>query len=200
MALPVLQNCKDYLKIEHDAEDDLIDRELVGAFADVQAYVRVPLLAEERTVYLERQSDSLYRSTTKLHLPFYPIAADSSATPALEITDNNGDVLVEGTDYRLDLRTGVIYGLGPSSFVPFAVWPYVVTCFVGLDARSGYATAVEPILFSAILDVVADRIQKRNPTASSETTGGGVSTSYGEFGLPTSVCRRLDPFRMVRAL
>ncbi len=200
MALPDLSDAKEYLKVEHTADDALITREIVGAFADVQAYLRVPILAEERTFYLERQPDALYRSTTKLHLPMYPVAADSSATPALVITDNDGTELVEATDYRLDLRTGILYGLGASSLVPFAVWPYTVTCFVGLDARPDYATAVEPVLFSAILDVVADRYQRRSPAASSETTGGGVSTSYGELGLPTRVLQRLAPFRMVRAL
>lgn len=200
MALPDLDDAKEYLKVEHANDDALLTRELVGAFADVQAYLRVPILAEERTAYIERSADSLYRSTTRLHLPWYPIAADSSATPALTITDNDGDVLVEGTDYRLDLRTGIIYGLSASTFLPFSKWPYSVTAFVGLDARSDYATAIEPVLFTAILDVVADRYQRRSPAASSETTGGGVSTSYGELGLPTRVCRRLDPFRMVRAL
>ena|SRR5687767_4269988 len=200
MALPDLDDAKEYLKVEHTADDTLITRELVGAFADVQAYLRVPILAESRTFYVERQPDSLYRSTTKLHLPMYPIAADASATPALEITDNDGDVLVEGTDYRLDLRTGIVYGLRASTFLPFSKWPYAITAFVGLDARSDYATAVEPVLFTAILDVVADRMQRRSPAASSESTGGGVSTSYGEFGLPTRVIARLAPFRMVRAL
>jgi len=200
MALPVLQDAKHYLKIEHDAEDDLLDRELVGAFADVQAYLRVPILAEERTFVIERPSDSIYRTVTRLHVPSYPIAADSSATPGLEITNDDGDVLVEGTDYRADLRTGVLYGLSASTFVPFGTWPYTIVCYVGLDGRTDYATAVEPILFSAILDVVADRYQRRNPAASNETTGGGVSTSYGEFGLPTRVMQRLAPFRMVRAL
>lgn len=200
MALPVLADAKEYLKIEHDAEDALITRELVGAKADVQAYLRVPIEAEERTFVIERSADSLYRTTTKLHLPAYPIAADSSNTPGIEITNEDGDTLTEGTDFRADLRTGTIYGLSGSSFFPFGNWPYTIVAYVGLDARADYTTAVEPILFSAILDVVADRMQRRNPTASSETTGGGVSTSYGEFGLPTRVCQRLNPFRMVRAL
>lgn len=200
MALPLLQDCKDYLRIEHDAEDDLIERERVGAFAAVQAYLRVPILAEERTFVIEKSSDALYRTTTRMHVPMYPIAADSSNTPGIEITDTDGDTLVEGTDFRADLRTGVIYGLAGSAFHPFSGWPFSITCYVGLDARDDYATAVEPVLFSAILDVVADRYQRRSPAASSETTGGGVSTSYGPYGLPLRVIEQLNPFRMVRAL
>ena len=200
MALPVLDDCKLYLRIEHDADDTLLERELVGAFADVQAYLRVPILAEERTFTVERETQSLYRTMTKLHLPMYPIAAESSSIAAIEITDDDANVLVEGTDFRVDLRTGIVYGLSASNFVPFGAWPYTIVCYVGLDARADYATAVEPILFTAILDVVADRYQRRSPAASSETTGGGVSTSYGEFGLPTRVIQRLASLRMVRAL
>lgn len=197
MALPVLQDAKDFLKIEHSAEDALLTRELVGAFADVQAYLRRPILAELRTFVLEKQPDALYHTVTKLHVPVYPIAADSSNTPGIAITDNDGNSLLEGTDFRADLRTGVIYGLPPSSWFPFGLWPYTVTCYVGLDARADYATAVEPVLFGAILDVVADRHQARNPRATSETDNG-ISTSYGEYGLPMRVCAKLDPFRMAR--
>jgi hypothetical protein len=201
MALPTYNDAKLYLKEQTNANQALITRELVGAFGQVQAYLRVPILAEERTFVLEKPSDSVYRTVTRLHVPAYPIAADSSNTPGLEITDEEGTVLVEGTDYRLDLRTGTIYGIHDSAETPFGNWPYTITCFVGLDARADYATAVEPILFSAILDVVADRMQRRSPAATSETTGGGVSTSYAnEHGLPSRVCFALDPFRMVRAL
>ena len=199
MALPDRDQLKLYLRIQSDAEDTLLDALLASAIAQVRAFVRRPLVAEARTFVLTKPWDALYRTVTTLHLPIYPVAAEDSNTSAAEITDNDGTVLVEATDYTIDLRTGLIAGLTSSALFPFGVWPYSITATVGLSALPEYDAEIEPVLSQAILDVAADLYQRRSPAATSETTGGGVSTSYSG-GLPARVADLLTPFRMVRAL
>lgn len=199
MALPDADDLKSYLRIQTTAEDTLLAALVTAATGAVQAFVRRPLLAEARTFVIEKPARALYGTVTMLHLPIYPVAAEDSNTAAAEITDSDGTILVEGTDYRIDLRTGEIFGLSASAEFPYGNWPYTITASVGLSALDEYATAIEPVLFQAILDVAADLYQRRNPAAGSESTGGGVSTSYSG-GLPPRVQDLLMPYRMVRAL
>lgn len=202
MALPELADLKRYVKKQTGDEDTLLTALLASATAAVRAFVRRPLIAEPRTFTLTRPHDSLYRTVTVLHLPIYPAQApDSSGDGGVVITDTDGTELVEETDYTVDLRTGRIDGVsgGTSGMFPFSGWPYTVTATVGLSALDEYETDIEPVLFQAILDVAADLYQRRSPAATSETTGGGVSTSY-TGGVPQRVADLLLPFRMVRAL
>ena len=83
--------------------------------------------------------------------------------------------------------------------VAFDTWPYTIVATVGLSVRSDYALVVEPAVFQAILDIGADLYQRRSPAATSETTGGGVSSSY-VGGMPQRAADLLAPFRMARAL
>lgn len=195
MPLPDIDDVKAYLKIESGAaEDDLLTQLLVIAFAAVQAYVRRPIISDDnsRTVYIERPEGTTCRPVTVLDMPTYPIAA------ATTLTDSEGTVLVDGVDYRIDLNTGRIRLLEGGAFTTFSLFPYTFTAFVGLDARDDYATAIEPVLFGAILDLVADMYQRRNPNATSETTGGGVSTSYQPTQEMTErACKNLRNWRML---
>jgi hypothetical protein len=123
------------------------------------------------------------------------VAAGDSSIDALELTDDDGDVLVEDSDYRIDLRTGRITGINRG----FATWPYSITATVGLSAHPDYELRIEPVINAAILDLAADLYQRRSPAATSESTGGGVSTSYA-VGMPQRVKDMLAPFVMARAL
>lgn len=63
-----------------------------------------------------------------------------------------------------------------------------------LTTQPDYATRIEPQLNQDIVDTVAHLFRQRNPTAASETEGGGLSDSWddvGDSGLPKRVERRL---------
>jgi pyridoxal/pyridoxine/pyridoxamine kinase len=112
------------------------------------------------------------------------------------ITDAD-DLVIEDTDYSIDYRIGVI---SAATGISFATYPYTVVATVGLSAHPDYADFIEPVINAAILDIVADRWNRRNPAASNESEGGGVGTSYRGVGIPERVQEMLEPFRMVRAL
>ena len=194
MAFPTVDDCKATLRIQTDAENALLGLLLTGALASVEAYVRRPLIAEERTFVVGRPVWGIVRS---FFVPIYPVAA----APALTLTDATGALLVEGTDYRVDLRTGEVTALTNGvEGGAFGDWPQTVMATVGLSADPRYADRIEPALSMAILDVVADYWHRRNPSASNEAAGGGVATAYDvAYGLPTRICAALDPFRMPRA-
>lgn len=188
MALPTVQNCKDYLRIEHTAEDTMLAGWLAQAIAAVEAYIGRPIAILTRTFTIDESALAPH----KIVVPLFPIASDDSSagTSDLTLEDADATALVEGTDYRLDTRTGVITAIGSC----FANYPYTIVADVGLAALPEYATHVEPAVSAAILDVVADRYQRRNPAASQESTGGGVSSSFAQVGLPDRVREALAPW------
>jgi hypothetical protein len=189
MAALTVANCKDYLKIEHTAEDTPLIAWLASSSAAVQAELGVPIYLEEREFVLEQPIGAC--SVRKLFVPLYPIAPASSSVAELEIVDGSGNTLVEDTHYRVNLRTGVVTAISGS----FASFPYTITCSVGLEALDEFDTSVEPVVNAAILDTLADRYQRRSPAATTEATGGSVSQSYSG-GLPHRVIDLLAPFRV----
>lgn len=192
MSLITVQDVKDYCRIQHTAEDTMLASWLAQAIARLEGYVRRPITAEERTFTLEQPSDANTRAIRMLFVPVYPV----SDAPALTLTGVDAVELVEGTDYRLDRRTGQITALAS---VTFAQWPYTIVATVGLSARDDYATRIEPMLNDMILDIVADKYLRRNAAATNETEGG-VSVSYdAASGLPKRVCETLKVWRMARA-
>lgn len=200
MALATRTECKAYLRIQGTAEDSVIDLLLAGALASVEAYLRRPIEAIEREFILDRPATSAYRTDHKLFLPVYPVALGDSSIDAIAILNGDGDALVEDTDFRLDPRTGIVTALSDGvPFGAFATFPYTVTATVGLSADPDYDIKIEPAINAAIIDLVADRYQRRSPAATSESDNG-VSSSYTGGAIPARVRDMLDPFRMARAL
>lgn len=193
MALPTVADAKAYLRIEHTAEDTMLTGMLASATAAVEAELGRPIETEQRTFVLECNPNRV--SDTKLFVPLYPIAVDDSSagTSDLTLTDSESTLLIEDSDYRLDVRTGVITAVSQC----FTRYPYTIVADVGLAALPEYATKIEPAINAAILDVVADRYQRRSPAATEEATGGGVTTTYAETGLPARVREMLAPWRLV---
>jgi hypothetical protein len=192
MALPTVQDCKDYLRIEHTAEDAMLTRMLAQAVAAIESEIGRPIEYLRRTFILEERPSAV--AVDKIFVPLFPIGVEdsSAATMDLTLTDADATLLVEDTDYRLDTRTGVITGIDRS----FCSYPYTIVCDVGLEALEEYTTRVEPVLSLVILDFVADRYQRRNPAASQETTGGGVSSNFAETGLPPRIREAVAPWRI----
>ena len=194
MALPTTAECKAYLRVEHTAEDALLDGLLASATAAVEAHVGRPLAAVARTFVDPAETQLLHRSVTQLLIPVTPVSTADGEAPV--VTDADGTV-VDASTYRLDAETGQLIA---HRGVSFDNGPYTIATKVGLSARSDYATRVEPVLRSAILDTVADLYQRRNPSAQAEGAGGGVYTQFAAgAGLPARVIAMLTPFTAVRA-
>jgi uncharacterized phiE125 gp8 family phage protein len=196
MAALSVADCKAYLRIQGTAEDAPLAAWLLQARAAVEAEIG-PIDPILRTWVVERPTHTT--RLTMLQVPMFPVAVEDSAaeTEDLVLTDGDGTELVEGTDYRLDVRTGVITPIdGTGHRSCFSTFPYTIAAYVGIGAPEEYADRIEPVINAAILDVVADRYQRRSPAASSESTGGDVSTQYANEGLPQRVRDMLAPWRV----
>lgn len=191
MALPTITELKLYLRIQTTAEDTLLTLLMTQAEAMVQAHIGRPITAIARTFVEEARTITAYGVVTKLLVPVTPV--DWST---LVVTDVDLTALVEDEDYRLgDIWTGEIHAM-PG--VSFGNGPYTLDAEVGLSVDPEYATRIEPAIGAAILDVAADLWHRRNPGATTESTGGGVSTTYTSDGLPARTAAMLAPFRVVR--
>lgn len=200
MSLVTAANCKAYCRVQGSAEDALFDIFHASAIGSIQSYLRRPITAELRTFRIDR-GDVCISDT--LRLPIYPVSLmveeDSNSEGGVDaavITDAD-DTVIDAADYHLDERIGVFTATTGNSFTNY---PYTIVATVGLSAHPDYATVIEPVINAAILDLVADKWARRNPAATNESEGGGVSTSYADVGIPARVRETLDPWRMARAL
>jgi hypothetical protein len=199
VTLVSVQECMDYCRVQTDDEEALFTRWRASAYGSVQTFLRRPIIAEERTFRLHQGRTC---HTGAIILPIYPaspLTEDSDGyevIPAAVLRDAD-DAIVPDTDYHFDERIAVFTAV---TGVTFSTYPYTVVATVGLSAHPDYATIIEPIINTAILDLVADKWANRNPNATNESEGGGVSTSYDQVGIPKRVRDELDPWRMVRAL
>lgn len=190
MSLPTLQDAKDYLRIQTLAENVLVTALLARAQAMVETYlgVRITAVAETMTDHTER-SERAYSRVTTLQVPRYPFA---TTTPAPVVVDAQGQT-VDPATYTIEPRYGQIYG---APGVTFDNGPYAITATVGLSAHPDYATRLEPLVSAAILDLVADLYQRRNPAAVTEAEGG-VSVTYQSGILPARTQQMLASCRMI---
>jgi len=186
MALPTVQDIKDVLRIQHSAEDTMLASMHARACALIVSALGRPYEAVSRTWVDECGRVRAYGSIRSLTIPVTPIDPAS-----LVIEDADGEVLAVGSDYRAPLAWDGLVRAKPG--VCFGNPPYTLTANVGLSASYGsdgqvdYATAIEPVIGQALIDTVADFYQRRNPAATNESTGGGVSTSWETAGLPDRV-------------
>ena len=176
MALPVLADLKSYCRVQTTAEDTMLAALLVRATAMVEGVLGRPITAEERTDVV-----TLECPATRFTLPVWPVDTASFA-----LVDPSGDTVPE-ENYTASV-SGIVRG---AAGVTFAAGDYEATYDAGWSAHPDYETKYEPILASAILDVAADLYQRRNPAATQETSGGGISVTYDKSGLPMRVMSTL---------
>lgn len=193
MALPTVNDLIAYLRIESEestAETGLLTNLLARAKAAVEAWLDVPISTlSDQEFTDEGCTDPFGPSLRKLLVPYSPIDATS-----VVVEDKDGDTVV-ATDYRVKGLTGEIIA---DPGVLFTNPPYTITCDVGLATHPQYGTRIEPVLSQAILDLAADYYHARNPRASSESAGGGASTSYTDKIMPERVRLALQPYRNMR--
>lgn len=191
--LPVLADAKSYLRqTDTTAEDALIGQLLDRALGLAQAYISRPIVAIAQTFVVEGQG-----LVKALAVPANPV----DLTQPVTVVDGAG-LTLDPTLYRVNAQLGTLRRTASTTVLAWAcdwnVWPYTVTWTWGLSARSDYDLVVAPAVGAAILDTVSDLFQRRNPGASAESAGGGVSATWAgaRYGLTTRACALLDPFRM----
>jgi hypothetical protein len=199
MALPGLSDVKAYLRIQDTAEDTLLAALLASAEAAVRGALGRDIEVTERTFVDHCENGTTYRPVRVILIPpqYLPleVAAASSAVTDPVVEDVDGTVLDPDVDYREPVAWESLIRARPG--ITFDNPPYTVTVNCGLAADAAYAARIEPALFQAILDAAADLYQRRSPAATSETAGGGVSTSY-TGGLPSRVRDLIAPWVVVR--
>lgn len=187
MSLPDVAALKRYLKIENTAEDTLLAELLARSLATAQRRVGVPIVSVSRVFVDEAETGNFYsHGPRSLLVPVTPFDVDT-----LVVVDADG-VTVDADDLRSDVGAGIIRYVDGS---PFENGPYTITVDVGLDNEDDYDTLIEPIVSQAIVDLVADLYQRRNPAASSERNAGGDSVAYTADGIPCRVADALDSIR-----
>lgn len=195
MSLPSVQDCKDYLRIENTAEDALLTNLLARAIGMAQVYLGCPIIKASMT-----QTDRATSLVAYSGGPFSLIMAVRPFDPStLVVTDVDGTVLDNAT-LDIDADAGIIrYKNDPTVISPwpqsFINGPYTMVAQVGLSVRSDYATFVEPLVSSAIVDLVADLYSRRTVGVRSESAAGGVRRDYTPEGIPSRICATLDLVR-----
>lgn len=169
MATITVQNVKDYLRIQHDAEDGVIEMLLASAKAAISGWLQRPLAIEERTFVVETKTyhGAHYSVARVVQLPMFPLEALES------MFDADGDDI--SLDVAVNSRSGTIRYNDSSEF---GNGPYTIKGTFGLAGYDEYETSIEPVINQAIIDVVADLWHRRNPAASAEREGGGIAVEY----------------------
>lgn len=189
MPLPTLTNAKNYLRIQTGAEDVVLTALLARAQAMVETFIGVRLVAATETMTdWTTDSGRAYGAPSRLQLPRYPFAITA---PVPTVTDTNA-ATVDPTTYVLDGRTGQIRG---TPGITFANGPYAITASVGWSTHPDYVNQYEALAGAAILDIVADLYQRRNPGAASEAEQG-VSVQWTADAIPARTRAMLAPLRI----
>lgn len=177
-----------YLRLEPEAaaaEDALLDALLARAVALAQGIMGVPIDARAETFVVDGPCGA-----RAFRVPAAPL---ERATPAPVVADAAGRTVDVGA-YRVDAAAGLFVRTDGGRW---DTGPYTVTVTWGLSARGDYALAVQPAVAAAVLDLAADLYQNRNPSAVSESAGGGVSVTTGGAGVPPRVAAALAPYGRV---
>ena len=193
MALPSVADLKLVLRIQGTAEDTLLTALLARAQAGVESELGRPVTAAESTWTDWGDSAAFDGVLRTLQIPVVPCEPTS-----LVIEDADGVTLDPAVAYY-EPTSPWAATVRARPGMTFPVAPYTLTADVGLSADARYATVIEPVIAAAILDVAADLYQRRSAAASNESTGGGVSTSYANVGLPARVREMLSPWKAGRA-
>ncbi len=187
MALPSFDELKDYLKVETDEEDALIQGILDGANGWVTRYFGVPLDSDSRTFY-NRWPRKGYRREPleQITVPITP--CDGSAV----LTNPRTLEVVPDDTYTVDQRAGIINTVYGESFEDIA---YTVEVSVGWDHDPDFFSVSEPVLRQAILWAGTDYYRRRNSGAEYEQSGGQVSITYTKDDVPPVLRGLLESLR-----
>lgn len=194
-AIVSVQNVKDYLRIETDAEDALIAELILEATGNVESMVGPSLTHRSVTWYDDAQTMRLNTGVTNLMLKFTPINEST-----LVVTDTNNEV-VPADSYTIRQDEGLVKAR-TSNFTQGPAWsfsngPYKLTCVAGYDTSPTYAGVELPMIKSLLVDYTAFLWQQRTlGTSSEQASGTTVNFVVDEAtGLPDRVARNIRRLR-----
>lgn len=170
MAAVTVDEAKAYLRVQTADEDAVIAGLLASGQAAIDGWLGRPVYSATRSMSLGPSSANPEFMPRVLFASMYPVGSITS------FTDSEGEA-VDQTQLRVDLR------LGTFSYKSGQRWgrsPYTLEATVGLDLYEEFATHIEPAMRHALLDVVSDLYQRRNPAAMSEREGGGIAVQYSD--------------------
>jgi uncharacterized phiE125 gp8 family phage protein len=188
----LLRDAKRYLRLQTDEENVLLQSLINSAISAVEAWIGRPIEARSMLFY-----DEPHEPTRRLAIPVTPVGTVTS------ITDEDGKSYDPAT-FRLNPNTGLLTGTDL-----LLAGSYEIEAVVGLSISPAYALGASAVISQAVLDVVTDLYQRRNPAAAREAEGGGISVDYvkqargvgadtlREDGLPERTMALLAPFRQI---
>lgn len=188
MALPSVEDLKDYGRIQTTAEDPLLASLLARAVGEIEASIGKSLTHESVVWYDDAKSLRLYERPCNLVLGYVPIDATT-----VSVVDADG-VTVDAATYTVRQDLGLIKGDG----VTFENGPYAITVTkAGFDTSPSYATRWSPMITAAVLDYALMLYQQRTPGASSEKASGTTVTYEIDptTGLPLRIMRQVRKLR-----
>lgn len=174
-----LDDCTRYLRLDSTAENDLVADLLARAWALLPSLVNRPIAATPMTVVIDDPRASAWdvpglavegRPLRALRFPATPLDPTT-----VTITDREG-LAWASTAFRVRADIGLLTAVVPDQ--AFDRFPYTIAATAGLATRDDYLSAVAPVLAMAVIDLVSDWYQRRNPEATVEAAGGGISTAY----------------------
>lgn len=180
MPLPTFADAKLYLRIEDSDEDQLVTQLVARAKAQIETFIGYPFTAVEKT-FVE------YRAGCALGGDFIQLPGPFALSPAPAVTDPSGGV-IDTTSYVLDPAAGKIRAKDRGYF---GSRPITVVATIGLSAHPDYASRLEAVASIAIIDLVADLYQNRNPNVSSSQDEGGGSFAMSGIGHVDSIPPRV---------
>jgi hypothetical protein len=194
----IVRDIKRYLRIQTDEENPLLLGLINSGIALVEAWIGRPIEARPMT-FTDSGVDMFDRPLAKLRVPVTPVSS------LLSVVDDDGGA-VDLTRLRVDTVTGLVAYKDKSTFNN---GPYTITASVGLSASPQYRFGASAAIQQAVVDIVADLYQRRNPAASREAEGGGIAVDYNpvqrgvgadnarEDLLPERTAAMLAPFRLM---
>lgn len=186
MGLPTTSDIKRYLRIENDAEDNLIKDLIEEAIGLIETSTGKSLTSEDVIWIDDAVSGRSYGYPTALMIKKWPVDVST-----IVVKGASGDV-VAATNYTID---GQIIR-GTSDFA-FDDGPYTITAKAGYAASPSYQKRELPVIRMLVIDVTAFLFQQRTPGALGEGSSG-ASVNYSidpETGLPDRIAKRLRKMR-----
>jgi len=192
--LTTLAKVKAELSITGSAQDALLTSYIGSASAAIEQFCNrtfgVATIKDEAWPDREVYSFQLPGSLSSIQLSSWPVVAMTSLT-------ENGDALVESTDYRVDKLTGTLYRLDGLGYVkPWLAWP-----IVGIYS-AGFATIPADVDDAAVRMVKARYLAKgRDPFMKQENIPGvrevtyWVATGKDAGNMPPDVADILENYR-----
>lgn len=191
MTLLTVQQVKDYLRIETDAEDALIAALIVEAMATCEGICGTSFTHASVTWYDDAISLRLNEA------PWNLLLQERAIDPATLVIYDCEDAVVDAAGYVIRQDEGLVKSKRGESF-PFG--PYRLTCVAGYDTRDDYTVRWLPIIQRLLTDFVAMLYQQRTPGALTEQASGTTvdySQVDAEFNLPIRIAANLRLLRGV---